>query len=144
VDIAGAWQLRADLAYWFPVVVRSAQQIEANLHAAAVALRGCPRVLGSVASGWTLHVCAGVQLGGLLVVQVAPIRPASELRLLAHALLDLRLTLHFSEAVGAELAVGPLLALHRATLYASYGGGPEQLLYGVPTFGVLAQAGLVF
>jgi hypothetical protein len=144
LDIADSLQLRLDPAYFFPVAVRTASGIAANLHALSLALRACPHVLGTSDSTWTLHACGGMQAGAWLVSQTEPSRHALQVRVLAHAMLELRAGVRLGEAAKLELSAGPSFAISRPTVYASYSPDTRELLYRVPFLGAQVQLGLAF
>lgn len=143
VDIAGRLQLRADLAYYLPVDVRTQTGIQAGLHAISGALRACQLLLASERS-WKLHACVGLQAGTWLVSQSAPATRPAQLRLLAQGMFDLRVGARLADAVQLELAAGPSLALHRTSLYAYYDEATRVQLYRVPFLGAQLQFGLYF
>ena len=137
-------QLRADLAYFLPMVVRTRSGIEASLRAASLSLRACQRLFATDGNPFTLHVCAGVQGGAWLISQSEPESRPLQLRLLAQGLLDLRVGLRLSKSVKLELGAGPSFSLHRTSLYAFHDQNMRVLLYRVPFLGAQFQLGLVF
>jgi hypothetical protein len=143
VDIDSV-QLRADLAYFMPVIVRTRSGIQASLRAASLSLRACQRLFAAESSPFTLHVCAGIQAGAWLISQNAPETRALQLRLLAQGLLDLRAGLRLADSVKLELGAGPSFSLSRTSLYAFYEDDMRVLLYRVPFLGAQLQLGLVF
>lgn len=143
VDVDGL-QLRADLAYFLPVTVRTASGIQASLRAVSLSLRACQRLFAAPGHSFTLHVCAGAQGGAWLISQSAPEAHALQLRLLAQGLLELRAGLRLTDAAKLELGAGPSISLNRTSLYAYYDGDTRALLYRVPFLGAQLQLGLVF
>jgi hypothetical protein len=143
VDIDSV-QLRADLAYFMPVIVRTRSGIQASLRAASLSLRACQRLFAAESNPFTLHVCAGIQAGAWLISQNAPETRALQLRLLAQGLLDLRAGLRLADSVKLELGAGPSFSLTRTSLYAFYEDDMRVLLYRVPFLGAQLQLGLVF
>lgn len=140
----GSLQLRADLAYFLPVVVRTTSGIQASLRAASVSLRVCQGLFAGESSPFSLHLCAGAQGGAWLISQSAPDARPMQLRLLAHGLVDVRAGLRLSDDVKLELAAGPSFSLHRTSLYAYYEDEARVLLYRVPLLGMQIQLGLLF
>jgi hypothetical protein len=144
LDIANTMQLRADLAYFLPVTVRSQSGIQASLRAVSASLRVCQRLFAADGNPFTLHACAGLQAGAWLISQSAPAQRELELRALAQGILELRAGVRLAESVKLELGVGPSFALTRASLYAFYSDDTRVLLYRVPFLGAQLQLGLVF
>lgn len=143
LDIEEVLQLRADLSYFFPVAVRTTSGVAADLHAASVTLRVCPRLHGQD-SALSLHVCGGLQAGAWLVAQTEPSRHAPQVRLLAQGLLELRLGLSLGERTTLTLGAGPSLSIVRPSLYATFDAGAPAFLYRVPLVGAQVQLGLTF
>jgi hypothetical protein len=143
VDIANTLQLRADLAYFLPVTVRTQTGIQAGLRAVSLSVRACQRLFATEGNPWSLHACAGLQTGAWLISQTEPARRELEVRLLVQALVDLRARLRLAKSVQLELAVGPSFSLSRTSLYASYENARD-LLYRVPFLGAQLQLALVF
>lgn len=144
LEIADSLQLRLDWTYFLPVTVRTTTGIAADLHAASVTLRACPRLLGGGDSAWSLHACGGMQAGVWLIAQTQPMARALQLRLLAQGLVELRATLRLSASTKLELSAGPSLAISRTSVYASHGADMRAFLYRVPWLGAQMQLGLVF
>jgi hypothetical protein len=130
-------QLRADAAYWLPVAVQTTSGIRADLHAASLALRVCPRVAGDDQGVLSLRVCAGAVLGVLIAAQQQPAGPAPQLRVLSQALLELRVVLHAGSAGRLELAVGPTLAFNRPSIVAVGGDSSRVGLFRPSLLGTL-------
>ena len=144
LDVADALlQLRADLTYFFPVAIRTTSGVAAELHAASLTLRACPRLYGQD-SAFSLHVCGGLQAGAWLVSQTEPSSRPLQIRLLAQGLLELRAGVQLGESTRLTLAVGPSLSVHRTTFFAAYDAGMRALLYRVPLLGAQVQLALVF
>jgi hypothetical protein len=101
----------ADAAYWFPVSIETQRGVGAKLEALSVALRACVKFWGGRVFG--LHSCAGAEMGALIESPLRLAGPTHQTRLLAHALLDLRLQTRIGSLALLELAVGPLLSLSR-------------------------------
>jgi hypothetical protein len=144
IQVADILQLRADISYFLPVAVRTASNIEAQLHAVGLALRLCPRLFGQDSTRFSLHACAGAQGGVFITSQTAPAQRALQLRLLAQGQFDMRAGLRVGETTRIELAIGPVLSISRASVYAVYGGGERLFLYQVPLVGAHMQLSLLF
>ena len=144
LDIAGSLQLRWDLTYFLAVPVRTVSGIAADLHAVSLTMRVCPHLLGSADSDLSLHVCGGLQAGTWLISQTEPSTRALQLRLLAQALVELRVGLRLGSSAKLELSAGPSLAISRTSVYASYAADSRVFLYRVPLLGAQLQLALVF
>lgn len=143
VEIADSLQLRADLAYFLPVTVRTQSGIQASLRAASLTVRTCLPLLAADSS-WSLHACAGVQAGTWLVSQSEPDRRKLQIRLLAQGLADVRAGARLGSSVRLELAAGPTFTINRTSLYAAYDNNTRELLYRVPLLGAQVQLSLTF
>jgi hypothetical protein len=143
LELGAYAQLRADAAYWLPVAVQTAHGIRAELQAASLALRVCPRIAGSGESLFSLRLCGGVQLGALFASQTQPQGPATQVRLLVQGLLELRSGLRLGRTARLELALGPLISLNRTSLVSVRSDGSRVLLYRAPTVGMILSLGLI-
>jgi hypothetical protein len=143
LDVEDVLQLQAGLSYAIPVGVRTSSGIEASLHAVSAALRVCPRLNGT-SSVWMLSVCGGLQGGAWLVSQTGPSARATQVRLLALGLLELRAGVRLGESVVLDLSAGPSFSISRTSLMAAYAAGSRELLYRLPFLGAQVQLGLSF
>lgn len=136
-------ELHVELGYWLPIQLETEAGKRALVHGVSIAPRLCPRIAGSAHSLLDLRVCGGAQLGAWIVVQTRPEVPGAQVRLLAQALLELRGALRVERALQLELAVGPVLTLQRASLYAQQDDGSRAPLYRMPVLGVFVALGLI-
>jgi hypothetical protein len=143
LDIVGDVQLRADAAYWLPVAVQTAGGIRAQLQAASLALRVCPHIAGADDGVFGLRLCGGGQLDVLFASQTQPAGFGSQVRVIAQGLAELRGALRLGRTARLELALGPLLALSRLSLYAVGSDGSRVLLYRPPILGMILSLGFI-
>ncbi|MET0391067.1 MAG: hypothetical protein ABW321_34160 [Polyangiales bacterium] len=133
----GALQLRAEGYYWIPLALRTAGGIGAELQAASLVLRLCPRIAGEEAGHFSAWLCAGANVGVLFAQQTQPGQHATQLRLLAQGLVELRGALQLGRDARLEAGVGPLLSLHRTRLVSVRDDGAQVDVYRAPTFGLI-------
>jgi len=136
-------QLRLDAAYWLPIPFRSEYGGRGQLQGASAALRLCKRLVGGEASVFDLGLCGGVQLGVLSVAQTRPEPRASQLRLLAHAVVELRGALRLGRALRLEPAVAPIFAFNRPSVYSVRDDGTREFLYRFPDLGVILSLAFI-
>jgi hypothetical protein len=136
-------QLRADAAYWLPVAIQTAGGIRAQLQAASLALRVCPHIAGADDGVFGLRLCGGGQLDVLFASQTEPAGIGSQVRVIAQGLAELRGALRLGRTARLELALGPLLALNRLSLYAVSSDGSRVLLYRPPILGMILSLGFI-
>jgi hypothetical protein len=118
LDLGPYAQLRLDAAYWLPVAIETTDGVRAGLQAASGALRVCPRIGGSEQTLLLLRVCGGLQLGASVATQTSPGPGDPQLRLLVQGVLELRSALRLGRVGRLELALGPVISLHRTSILA--------------------------
>jgi hypothetical protein len=143
LGLPGDVQLRADAAYWLPVAIQTAGGIRAEFQTASLALRVCPSIVGAADSVFGLRLCGGAQLATLFASQTEPAGFGTQVRVIAQGLAELRGALRLGSSARLELALGPLLALNRLTLYAVSNDGSRVLLYRPPILGMILSLGFI-
>lgn len=143
VALGRVLELRSSAAYFWPVVLQSSRGIRATVHTVSVATRLCPRLIGRADDGLTLYACTGLQVETWLTRQSRG-ASASELRAQLHWLVELRAAVRSIGATRVELAVAPLLALHRVAMVSAHGDdGQRVLLYRAPPVALIFLLGFV-
>jgi hypothetical protein len=137
LEVGHVFGLHADAAYWIPVSIETQRGVGAKLAAFSLALRACARFWGSRVFG--LQLCGGAEMGALVVSPLRIEGPARQIRLLGHAVLDLRLEAQLASFAAVDVAIGPLLSFSRPALSYVGGDGARMPVYRPQLGGILFQ-----
>jgi hypothetical protein len=138
-----AWlRLRAEAAYWLPVSILTPRGVGAKLQAIGLTLTAC--TIGPPGGGATqLWLCGGAQLGASFS-QPRKLEGASlQARLLAQALLELRLSRRIASWSSLEAALGPIVAFSRPQLTYERSDGSSRVVYRPSRLGAIVRLAII-
>ena len=139
--VLGTLHVRADGSYWLPQTSSNQAGIGASMSAVSGGLALCPEwTLGH--SRWSIHACAGGQLGALLATPHDLARPAPARRLLAQVTVELGLSLRVLPRTTLFLSGGSTFALSRPEFFYDRDDGQSALLGRPALFGAIARLGM--
>jgi hypothetical protein len=138
LELGSVLRFQADGEYWLPVRIETQRGVGARIGAFSFALRACARLWGK-SSGFGLGLCAGADLGALVVSPLQLAGPERQTRLLAHGMLDLRWEAPLATFGMLTFSAGPLLSFSRPWISYVRSDGRRMPVYRPHLGGIIFQ-----